>query len=354
MFPSLLSGQTKKRGQVVAVDLGQRTTKAVQVARKGGNFQLQQYAVLDAPVSDKSPSPELLGEHLRGVMDALGYRGKVVALVLGVNESFVRQTEVPMIPVNDLRLMLKFTSKAYLQQDLPDHVFDCHILGPVEAKTAEGGAKTQQKARVLVGGARKQLMEELQQGVKNAGLQVEQVVPGLICPANAFEMSYPEMFAKEVVALVDIGFRSSSISILLNGEMKLNRVVSIGGDKLTAGLAESMGVSYAEAEGIKMELPEEVHGIMQALIMQLGRELRASIDFFEHQQDRPVAQVFVSGGSARSQFLIESLQGELMVQTKGWNPAGFLDLAIPPEKMGQLEQVASQLTVAIGGAMAVL
>jgi type IV pilus assembly protein PilM len=183
---------------------------------------------------------------------------------------------------------------------------------------------------------------------------LDQVLPALVCPTNAFEAAMPELFANDVVALVDIGFKSSSISILANGELALSRVVNLGGDKLTTGLAEAMGVSYAEAEGIKIGLPEEVQGAMQGLIMPLGRELRASIDFFEHQQDKTVSQVFVSGGSARSPFVVETLQGELMVQTKSWNPVSFMNMALPPDKLGEIEQAATQLTVAAGAALAAL
>jgi Tfp pilus assembly PilM family ATPase len=91
---------------------------------------------------------------------------------------------------------------------------------------------------------------------------------------------------------------------------------------------------------------------MQGLTTPLGRELRASIDFFEHQQDKAVSQVFVSGGSARSPFIVESLQSELMVQTSSWNPIAPMNMALPPEKLGEAEQVATQLAVAVGGALA--
>jgi type IV pilus assembly protein PilM len=254
-----------------------------------------------------------------------------------------------------MRLMLKYNSKSYLQQELPDYVFDCHTLGLAHGEN--GGEATQrqsQKARVLVGGAKKETLDFLQKAGRHAGLILDQVVPSLIGPANAFELAMPEVFANEVVALVDIGFKSSSISILAKGEIALSRVVLLGADKLTAGLAEAMGVSYPEAEGIKVGLPEEVQGAMQGLIMPLGRELRASIDFFEHQQDKNVSQVFVSGGSARSQFIVESLQAELMVQTRAWNPLSFMRLSLPPAKLGEIEQVASQLTVAAGGAISAL
>ncbi|MBC8002325.1 MAG: pilus assembly protein PilM, partial [Opitutaceae bacterium] len=88
--------------------------------------------------------------------------------------------------------------------------------------------------------------------------------------------------------------------------------------------------------------------------MPLGRELRASIDFFEHQQDRAVSQVFVSGGSAKSELLLQMLHQELMVECRPWNPAKSLQMAAPPNQAGEIEQVAPQLAVAIGTALTVL
>jgi type IV pilus assembly protein PilM len=220
------------------------------------------------------------------------------------------------------------------------------------AVPAEPATRSNAKARVLVGACKQQVLDQWQEGARSAGLILDQVVPSLVCPANAFEISLPEQFANEVVALVDIGFRFSAITIMTKGELSLSRVVSLGSDKLTSGLADAMGVSYTEAEGIKIGLPEEVQGAMQGLITPLGRDLRASIDFFEHQQDKTVAHVFVSGGAARSQFVVESLQSELMVQTKAWNPVASMQLSLAPEKLAEIEQVASQLVVAVGGALA--
>jgi type IV pilus assembly protein PilM len=165
-------------------------------------------------------------------------------------------------------------------------------------------------------------------------------------------MAEPEIFAKEVAALIDIGFKSSTITILDAGEIILNRVVGIGGDRLTSGLAEAMNISYVEAENIKVGMPAEVQQTLEPLINPLGRELRASIDFFENQHDKTVTQVFVSGGSARSSFILTALQNELMVPCKIWNPTGFL--VIEPQKMGEVEQVSPQLTVAIGAATAAI
>jgi type IV pilus assembly protein PilM len=340
---------SRKKDQIVAVDLGSRTTKAVYLQRNGDGFSLLRYAIQDAPIYDKTPSPELLGEHLRAITQSLEPKTKQVTLVVGMADSILRHAELPQMPVSEMRLMLKFNTKTYLQQELADHVFDCSIQIPRQPVKAEPG-KGAPKCKVWVGGAKNQFVSDLQKATKSAGLIPDQITLSALGPVNAFERVHPESFAKEVVALVDIGFKTSTINILSEGELALSRVVAIGGDKITTGLSEALGISYAEAEGIKVGMPTEVESNLLPLLMPLGRELRASMDFFEHQHEKPVTQVYVSGGGARSEYLIQTLQAELMVPCSNWNPTGFLTISLPPQQVGELEQIASQLTVALGGA----
>jgi Tfp pilus assembly PilM family ATPase len=171
---------------------------------------------------------------------------------------------------------------------------------------------------------------------------------------NAFERAQPEVFSKEVVALVDIGFKSTTVSILHEGELLLCRVVSTGGDRLTSGLADALGISYAEAEGIKVGMPMEVQAQLESLLQPLGRDLRASIDFFEHQHDKTLGHVYISGASANSEFIVQHLQSHLMMECKTWNPLSFLQVSLPPQQMAEVEHVASQLGVAVGAALAAI
>jgi type IV pilus assembly protein PilM len=291
---------------------------------------------------------------LKSVIHVLGAGTRSVILAIGVGDSVVRHADVPGMPLADLRQVLKNNSNNYLQQDLPGHVFDCCFITPAPNGQAPDKVKpglAGAKHRVLVAGARKQLVDDLQAAVKAAGLTADQIVPALIGPVNAFELAMPEAFAGEVVALVDLGFKNTSICLLQQGELVLSRVVAIGGDKLTSGLAEGLGISYAEAENIKVGMPTEVQAVLESLLVPLGRELRASLDFFEHQQDKPVTRVFFAGASARSEFIVRTLQTDLLVECKPWNPLTFLRPALPPQLAGQLEGVAPQLAVAVGAAI---
>ena len=347
------STRAKRRDEIIAVDLGGRHTKAVHLQNKGDQLRLISYTIQDSPSEQTSFSAEVVGEHLKSVSKALGDGTKSVVVSLGVADSIVRRAEMPPMPIEEMRQMLKFNSKNYLQQDLPDHVFDCSIVVPrTVAETQEPvKAPAQQKQKIVVGGCKRQLVEDVATAVRNAGLIPAQVVPGLVGPLNAFEASEPEVFANEAVALVDIGFRNTTISMLRQGDLIMHRVIGLGGDKITNGLAESLGISYAEAEGIKLGMATEVQSSLEPLIQALGRELRAFIDFFEHQQDLAVSQVFVSGGSARGELAVQALQMELLVPCKVWNPARTFDIALGPEQRAEFESIAPQLTVAVGAAL---
>lgn len=350
------SDRNKKRDQVISIDLGGRTTKAIHLQRRGDRFALTRYALLDAPIHERSLSAELLTEHLKAVCEALETRTRTVILSIGVSDSLVRHADLPQMPVSDMRQILKNNTKTYLQQDLPGHAFDCYIIPPrASSKASEkekqaGGGNS--KMRVLVAGAKRQLVDDLEIATRNTGMAPDMILPGLVGPVNAFEQAMPEIFLKEVVALVDIGFKNTTICLVQEGELILSRVVAIGGDKLTNSLAESLGISYAEAEGIKVGMPAEVQSNLESLLMPLGRELRASIDFFEHQQDKAIGHIFMSGGSSRSEFILQILQTELMGECKTWNPVQGLELALPPQQAGEIDHIAGQLTVAIGAAAA--
>jgi type IV pilus assembly protein PilM len=354
-LPFLNNANRKKRSHMMAIDLGSRTTKAAVFERRGEILALTRYILMDAPIFEKKMSAELLGDHLKSAAEALGGATKSLIVAVGLDDAMVRQVEMPQIPVEEIRQILKVNHKNYLQQDLPNHVFDCYIIPPRALPAAEKGpAGATPKFKVLAAAAKQQLVNDILKAAQLAGLTAECLMPGLIGPMNTFEQALPEVFAQEAVALVDIGFKHTSVCVLDRGELALTRVVNIGGDKLTSGLAEVMGISYAEAEGIKVGMAPEVENALQMQVIPLGREIRASLDFFEHQHDRPVSQVYVSGASARSDMILQILHSELLLECKTWNPTGFLQLALPGQQAVEVDHLGPQLTVVIGAALAAI
>lgn len=351
-FP-FFNNRAKRRDRVVAVDLGTHTTKAVYLQREGEKLTLAAFAIEPAPPYETKPSVALLAEHLKKVYLNLAAGTKAVTLILGVDQSLLRQVEMFIAPISEMRARLKDSPKSFLQQELREkHVFDCYMAPAIAVGAQTEGSKAPTKAKIIVGGAEERVLAEWTEVIKLAALVPDQIVPNMVGPINALEHAQPVEFARDAVAVVDLGFKNSTISIVKQGELILNRVVAIGGEKLTLGLQEAMGVAAAEAENLKIGMPQEVAFALQPLLSPLGRELRASIDFFEHQHDRTVSQVYVCGAAARSPYFVQALQEELMAPCKTWNPAGSLNLSLPPAQLAELERVAPELAVAIGVAVA--
>ncbi len=120
----------KKRDQIFAIDLGARTTKAVLLDRRDDGYSLSRFAVQDAPIYDKALPQGLLTEHLKAIVEAMQPKTRQVTIAIGAGDSLLRSTEFPLMPTTEMRQMLKFNSKNYLQQDLKDYIFDCFIVPP--------------------------------------------------------------------------------------------------------------------------------------------------------------------------------------------------------------------------------
>jgi len=101
---------------MMVVDLGARTTKAILLERRGELLALSRFALLDTPIYEKKISTELLADHLRAVAQALGSETKVLTLAVGLDDAVVRPVELPQIPVDEMRMVLKNNTKTYLQQ----------------------------------------------------------------------------------------------------------------------------------------------------------------------------------------------------------------------------------------------
>lgn len=348
-FPKILAS---RRNQVIAIVLGTRTTKAVYLKRHGTGFCLLNYALLETPALAQGLSCEVLTEHFKKIKQLLEAETNQLVVVIGMGDSLLRNTELPPMPVADMRKLLKFNTRNYFQQDLPDYVFDCHILPFKTGEAPTSSARQYKHEHVLVGGVRGRLVDDLDVASRAAGFVPVQITLSQISLANAASLAMGDVVNNEVVALVDLGFITSTISVLVNGELMLTRVVGIGGDRLTSGLAEALNITYLVAEGIKQVMPEKVHAKLQSLMHPLGQEMRAAIDFFEAQYDKRIHEVYVAGGSAKSDLIVQTLQEMLALPCKRWNPTAFLERKLPSQKAGEIEKDALQLATAIGAAAA--
>lgn len=168
---------------------------------------------------------------------------------------------------------------------------------------------------------------------------------------NAARYTLPPEQIHQVVAIVDIGFLHTTMSILVEGEPTVTFVVGSGGDRLTRSLATSMNVDYKAAEAVKLTMPEKVEKKLRDATDELALDMRKAIDYFENTYDRSVTAIFFAGGTAKSRFLINMLEESLSIPCSTWDPTTNIERDLPEEKQSEIKVDAPQLAIAIGVAL---
>jgi len=392
MLEPLHSRLEALRGKRIAIVIGARTTQAVLLQRSGSRFNLLNYTLTDTPavgtdnplhrtdifapwtrISDtpnatNEKPEEVLAEHLKKTLQGLGSRSTEAILVVGMSEILLRTAELPTMNMDQARQVLSLNGRSYVQQELADYEIDAISLGNIaqEAPTSHSTStkldfetddsspqpsKKQSKQRVLIGAGRKLMVQHLLTAVDMVGIQVNHITFTQTSLVNVARLVTPQTIAEEVVGVLDLGFKTSTISILVGGHPLLTRAVSAGADQMSQDLADILGIKYAAAEGVKTLMPEKVEPKLKMLLSALTTEFRAAIDFFEDQESKTVSRIFVAGGSARSNFIIEALRTELGRPCERLDLSTFLDLGLTQEKKDSFAKDAPQLAAAIGAAV---
>jgi len=356
----------KRANSVVGIDLGKRVFKGVLVQRKSDTrFVLTSYASREVPESINTADE--LAQQLKLLLKDLGSSAKGCAIAVSDPESLLRIIEQPRTPVDLLRNALRLNGLAVLNQECKDFVLDCAPVtsnnGRAVAVAPVGGsegAATENpppepavqggNAKYLVGGmlrpAVKQISEALGKTKISAGLL--QLAP--VCSFNAFEFAYPEIFANDAFLLLDMGHLQSTVLIGSRKELVLVRSIDYGGKSLDEALTAEGALDSNAARLMIQEGDPGMTEICRTSLSRLAVEVRNSIGFFEGQREESIHRIFVSGGLARAESILQTLSDELGLPCEIWDPLETCEVALPAAKRQALPNEFVSLNVACGAA----
>jgi Tfp pilus assembly PilM family ATPase len=94
--------------------------------------------------------------------------------------------------------------------------------------------------------------------------------------------------------------------------------------------------------------------ICRGSLLGLATEVRNSIGFFEGQHEESIHRIFVSGGMAKTEMILQTLSDELGLPCEIWDPLETCEVALPPAKRQALANEFVSLNVACGAAISYL
>lgn len=343
----------RKLDLALGIDIGSSQIKAALIRRQRDTFELLEYAVHALPASPAKAyrGPEFVAE-LQKTIDTLKTSERRAYVTISCSSAMVCQAEFPPVPIEEIKSALKLNSAGYLRRDFSSYYLDAFELkrgSPDPKAKAKGSAKSAEAAKtkdankakdkenkpkdkdgaktiILVGGANKEEVDACREALTAAKIKPQVIELAAVSVINAFQISHAEI-QDEVVVLVDIGARMTSVNFLQGGLPLITRIMHFGGAQVSEYIGQVLMLKAPEAEEEKRKMSSPVQELVKTAISPLAREIRSSIDFFERQNDLHVQRIYACGGSASSPQVLEILGEAVGTPVQCWNAVESLDVS---------------------------
>lgn len=370
-------------GRMTGIDLGEHAIKVVELDGSYRKTRLLRHAVvkLDGGAREPAAHAEAAAQAVKAAYEEGGFRGDSV-MSHPCREAVLRTIDVPFKGADAIRKVIKAEVEGSIHShSVDDMVVDFHEVGPSNTTTGEG-------TKVLVAAVPKAGLRTTlgaMAAVKHEPHHVELDAMALYRAADwAGVLEAPEAAAeaksdvpavagrKHVVALLDIGSRSTRFVMVEDGALVDMRTLRTGADAVTDEISRKLGLTAGPAreavvqclatsndadvvtggEGesatrtlvAHSDVERAVTGWLQRLSRELVRTLAAAGD--RARVDRLV----VTGGACRWAGVGEMLREAFGVEPVELDLVGQLQHDLSPEEASSLNiQLATALGLALGG-----
>jgi type IV pilus assembly protein PilM len=333
----------------IGLDIGSSAVRAAKVvARKGrtalvgfGQVALPQGAVADGEIRD----PGEVAEAVAQLWKRARIRTKRAVVGVANQRVVVRQVDLPYLEEREFRESLRFQVADHIPMPVDAAELDFQIL---DDYIAESG---QRMMRVLLVAAATDMVESFIDTLSAGGVSAAGVD---LSPFAAARAVSPAVRGEEGVsgaeAIVDVGAGVTNIVIHHNGEPRFVRILMLGGDHPTESLAQHLGITFDEAEALKLDLGRGVgsadsHRVLRDGVATIVEEIRGSLDYYASQDDsESVTSVILTGGGSLTPGLITQLEQSINMRVRRATPLADIDVSksgLTEEQVAQIEPVAA-------------
>ena len=331
---------------MLGIDVGTSSAKIVEATRQGGEFILTNYGELINEGSVRaihSASIKILdvqvAEIIRHILSEARITTREAVMGIPLFSSFSTLIDLPVMSEEELEKAVTYEARKYIPVPLGEVTFDWM---PLEILSSP------QKIKVLAVAVPTEVINKYHTIADLTGLRLRDIELETFSAARALvgEKNDP-------VIILDIGARTTNISITEKGMVIMHHNTDISGLEFTRVLAQGVGVDFQRAEELKkkngLEEDKEIAGLLSPLLQSLFSEvLRVMQEYVRQGGSRP-ASLVLSGGSAYLKGLVAYTQKSLDVKT--YLGDSFRALSYPPLLAETLREIGPSFTVATGLAL---
>jgi len=317
---------TFKKGHLLGIDIGLSAVKvALLTPLKKNNFRIERFCHLPlseaAIIEDEIQKPSEITELIKEGIERIGYKDAICCIGIDGPNTMTKRLQIPDGSKEEIEDNVLWESEQYIPFGADESELDFQVLGDVPG---DDDVKD-----IIVSAAKINVIESYTQVVTTAGLKPKVTDLKVFALNNIFEsIYYDNLAALEVgTILIDFGAQSTKILVYRYGAPVLTKEIILGGVLVTEEIQRQMGVSYYEAEDLKINgdqsgnLPEEIMPIIEQHLSNLMSEIKKVLNFYiASGSSEPVDYCSITGGSAHLPGLVETLSEVIGIKAELIDP----------------------------------
>lgn len=341
------------KNNLVGLDIGSSSVKAVELQRKGGSLQLVSLGYENLQ-SDTIVDGQIM--ELNNVSDVISsifneHKIKTTRVAAGVSghSVIVKNIVVPPMSEDELHESFSWHAEEHIPFDIADVHLDYHITG-----------NSTESVAVLMAACKSDKIANVKQAIQLAGKQPVVIDVDAFALQNCYEINYRPA-PGDVVALLNIGAATMNINILNGTRSVFARDASVGGSQYTSLLQKELGLSFEQAESVKrgMAVPEgvesrDIQPIIETVSDILALEIQKTMDFYRataEEGESAIQKILFSGGGSKLPGLSAYLAKRFELPVEVFDP--FKEIQVDARRFDPdyMREVVPEMVVAVGLAL---
>jgi len=337
----------------LGVDIGTNSIKTVELVTEKRRVKLKNYGEYIPPSSKRELLPvetgfapyfeEGIANIIKKIVDQAKIKTKNLILSLPVFSSFFTLVELPLMDPKEIPEAIKFQAYQYIPVPIEEVVLNWMIIREREAFIED-------KVQVLLVAVPNDVIEKYMRIARILGLKLVALELESFAEARAL--------AREggPITIVNIGGRTTNVTIVDNGFIRLCNNLNFSAFNLTDVLSKKMGINSERAKelqktkGLKREADSLIAPILAPVIDKIIFGVKKAINsYLSKSPQKKIQKIVLSGGVANMPGLIDYLSSKLSFKIERADP--FSEILYPPVLHDTLEAIGPSFSVAVGLAL---
>lgn len=316
----------------LGIDIGTTSIKIIELQNGGKKFKLKNYgeyrllSFRQKPLLIESSSFFIFEEDLPNIIKKIlkeaNIKERKAVFSFPIFSSFFTVVEFPMMGFEEISGAVNFQANQYIPIPLSEVVLDWQII--------EEDSYNKEKIKVLLVAVPKDIIEKYKKLAENCNLKLEALEIESFSLARSLVKDEKDLFV-----IIDIGGRTSSITIIDKGIIRISHSLDFCGFNLTKAISKKLNISLERSEELKRKkgIKQAEGNLISSSLLPVIDKLIFSVERAIHTYSsfgtkREIKKIIFSGGGALLPGIEEYFSSKLQKKVEIGNP--FANINYPP------------------------